>query len=208
MIKNKSIDGFIEELSSKEPVPGGGGASALAGAIGASLASMVGNLTLGKKRYALVEQDILRLQHQTKELTDQLLNLIDQDAIAFLPLSKAYSLPSETLQEKQDKAKIMEAALNEACSVPIKIMEKAYEMLKLLSEYADKGSKIAISDVAVSSVMLRAAVTGASVNVYINTKMMKDEENAKALNAHCDDLINKAIILADSIFKNVEKKLR
>ena len=208
MIKDKSIEEFIEALSSKEPVPGGGGGSALAGAMGASLASMVGNLTLGKKRYASVEQDILRLQQQTKALTDQFISLIDEDAVGFLPLSKAYSRPSNTEQEKQEKVKIMEAALTTACEVPVKIMEKAYEMLKLLSEYADKGSKIAISDVAVSSVMLSAAVTGASVNVYINTKMMKDEKKAKALNDHCDELISKATSLADNIFENVEKKLR
>ncbi len=208
MFRNRNIEEFIEVLSSKEPVPGGGGASALAGAMGAALARMVGNLTIGKKKYADVQDDITLLQHKTLILTEELMELIDKDAEVFLPLSKAYSLPDVTEEEKIYKDKVMEEALNIACSVPVKIMEKSYEMLLLLGEYADKGSKIAISDVAVSAVMLRAAITGASVNVYINTKMMKNRNKAEGLNNHCDDLMQKGRNLADEIFERVEKKLR
>ncbi|NLV34262.1 MAG: cyclodeaminase/cyclohydrolase family protein [Clostridiaceae bacterium] len=208
MFRNKSIEEFIEVLSSKEPVPGGGGASALAGTMGTALARMVGNLTLGKKKYMDVQEDISVLQQKTLILTDELMDLIDKDAEVFLPLSKAYSLPGATLEEREYKDRVMEEALNTACSVPVMIMEKSYQMLLLLGEYADKGSKIAISDVAVSSVMLRAAITGASVNVYINTKIMKDRNKAEELNSHCDDLMQKGIDLADEIFERVEKKLR
>ena len=208
MFRNKSIEEFIEVLSSKEPVPGGGGASALAGTMGTALARMVGNLTLGKKKYMDVQEDISVLQQKTLILTDELMDLIDKDAEVFLPLSKAYSLPGATLEEREYKDRVMEEALNIACSVPVMIMEKSYQMLLLLGEYADKGSKIAISDVAVSSVMLRAAITGASVNVYINTKIMKDRNKAEELNSHCDDLMQKGIDLADEIFERVEKKLR
>ena len=208
MFRNKSIEEFIEVLSSKEPVPGGGGASALAGTMGTALARMVGNLTLGKKKYMDVQEDISVLQQKTLILTDELMDLIDKDAEVFLPLSKAYSLPGATLEEREYKDRVMEEALNIACSVPVMIMEKSYQMLLLLGEYADKGSKIGISDVAVSSVMLRAAITGASVNVYINTKIMKDRNKAEELNSHCDDLMQKGIDLADEIFERVEKKLR
>lgn len=208
MFRNKSIEEFIEVLSSKEPVPGGGGASAFAASMGTALASMVGNLTLGKKKYIDVQEDIKRLQDKTKVLTDELMNLIDEDAKVFLPLSKAYSLPSTTEEEKIYKEQVMEEALNIASSVPVKIMEKSHQMLLLLDEYADKGSKIAISDVAVSAVMLKAAISGASVNVYINTKMMKDRTVADKLNSYCDELIQKGTKLADEIFERVEKKLR
>jgi len=208
MFRNKSIEEFIEVLSSKEPVPGGGGASALAGTMGTALARMVGNLTLGKKKYIDVQEDISVLQQKTLILTGELMDLIDKDAEVFLPLSKAYSLPGATLEEREYKDRVMEEALNIACSVPVMIMEKSYQMLLLLGEYADKGSKIAISDVAVSSVMLRAAITGASVNVYINTKIMKDRNKAEELNSHCDDLMQKGIDLADEIFERIEKKLR
>ncbi|MDD2261095.1 MAG: cyclodeaminase/cyclohydrolase family protein [Clostridia bacterium] len=208
MFRNKSIEEFIEVLSSKEPVPGGGGASAFAASMGTALASMVGNLTLGKKKYIDVQEDIKILQDKTKVLTDELMNLIDEDAKVFLPLSKAYSLPSTTEEEKIYKDQIMEEALNIASSVPVKIMEKSHQMLLLLDEYADKGSKIAISDVAVSAVMLKAAISGASVNVYINTKMMKDRTVADKLNSYCDELIQKGTKLADEIFERVEKKLR
>ena len=208
MFRNKSIEEFIEVLSSKEPVPGGGGASAFAASMGTALASMVGNLTLGKKKYIDVQEDIKRLQDKTKVLTDELINLIDEDAKVFLPLSKAYSLPSTTEEEKIYKEQVMEEALNIASSVPVKIMEKSHQMLLLLDEYADKGSKIAISDVAVSAVMLKAAISGASVNVYINTRMMKDRTVADKLNSYCDELIQKGTKLADEIFERVEKKLR
>lgn len=208
MFRNKSIEEFIEVLSSKEPVPGGGGASAFAASMGTALASMVGNLTLGKKKYIDVQEDIKILQEKTKVLTDELMNLIDEDAKVFLPLSKAYSLPSTTEEEKIYKEQVMEEALNIASSVPVKIMEKSHQMLLLLDEYADKGSKIAISDVAVSAVMLKAAISGASVNVYINTKMMKDRTVADKLNSYCDELIKKGTKLADEIFERVEKKLR
>ncbi len=208
MFRNKSIEEFIEVLSSKEPVPGGGGASALAGTMGTALARMVGNLTLGKKKYIDVQEDISVLQQKTLILTGELMDLIDKDAEVFLPLSKAYSLPGATLEEREYKDIVMEEALNIACSVPVKIMEKSYQVLLLLGEYADKGSKIAISDVAVSSVMLRAAISGASVNVYINTKMMKDRNKADELNMYCDDLMQKGKNLADEIFERVEKKLR
>ena len=208
MFKNKSIEAFIDALSSKQPVPGGGGASALAGTMGTALASMVGNLTLGKKRYADVQEDIMILQQKVSVLTEELMELIDKDAEVFLPLSKAYSLPSTTDEEKEYKDKVMEEALNTACSVPVNIMEKSYEMLLLLGEYAEKGSRIAISDVAVSAVMLRAAITGASVNVYINTKAMKDRNRAEQLNNYCDDIIEKGKKLADEIFERIEKNLR
>jgi formiminotetrahydrofolate cyclodeaminase len=208
MIREKTIDEFIKSLASKEPVPGGGGASALGGAIGCSLGAMVGNLTLGKKKYADVQEGLKDLLFRTQCLTDELLVLIDKDAEAFLPLSKAYSLPNTTDKEKAYRDEVMEKVLYEACLVPVQIMEKAHEMICLQEEYADKGTRIAISDVAVGVQFLRSAILGASVNVYINTRSMKNRDTANDLNRHCDDLIDDGVKRADAVYNAVLKVIR
>lgn len=208
MIREKTIDEFMKALSSKEPVPGGGGASALGGAIGCSLGAMVGNLTLGKKKYADVQEGLKDLLQRTQCLTDELLVLIDKDAEAFLPLSKAYSLPSTTDTEKAYRDEVMEKVLYEACLVPVQIMEKAHEMICLQEEYADKGTRIAISDVAVGVQFLKSALLGASVNVYINTRSMKNRDAANDLNRHCDDLIDDGVKRADAVYNAVLKVIR
>lgn len=207
MIKQDKIEDFLTILSSKSPVPGGGGASALGGAIGSSLGCMVGNLTLGKKKYADVQEDIQILLEKLSNNTDELLLLIDKDAAAFEPLSKAYSLPKETEEEKAYKEQIMEEALYHASLVPFEIMEKAYEGILLQEEMANKGSRIAISDVAVGVLFLRSALLGASVNVLINTKSMKNREVADQLNQRVKHLNQIGIQKADSIFAQITEQL-
>ena len=172
---------FIKALSSKAPVPGGGGASALAGAIGTALASMVGNLTSGKKKYAEYQPDIERILEEAERLTTKLLQLIEEDAAVFEPLSKAYGLPKGTPEELAHKEEVMEGALYEASLVPLRIMETAVEAIRLQEELSVKGSVLAISDVGVGAKLLEAALQGASLNVYINTKLMKNREQAEAL---------------------------
>ena len=170
----KPCDEFVEVLATKAPVPGGGGASALVGALGTALGNMVGSLTVGKKKYADVEAEILELKAKSDQLQKHLLHLIEKDAEVFEPLSKAYGLPKNTEEEKAAKAKIMEAALKEACSVPMEIMEKCCEAIDVIEIFAKKGSVIAISDAGVGAAFLKAALEGASLNVFINTKSMTD----------------------------------
>ena len=124
-----SCNEFVEALASKAPVPGGGGASALAGAVGTALGNMVGSLTVGKKKYAAVEAQMYDLKAKCDNLQKELLALIELDAQVFEPLAKAYGMPKETEEEKAEKARVMEDALNDACSVPVKIMEKCAEAL-------------------------------------------------------------------------------
>ena len=115
---------FVEVLASKAPVPGGGGASALVGAVGTALGNMVGSLTVGKKKYAEVEEEMWELKKKCDELQKDFLRLIERDAEVFEPLSKAYGMPRATEEEKAEKARVMEIVLKDACSVPMEIMEK------------------------------------------------------------------------------------
>ncbi len=208
MMKHESLDTFITDLASKAPTPGGGGASALGGAIGSALGSMVGNLTLGKKKYAEYEPDIRLLLDKLSHNQEELLALMDQDAKAFEPLSKAYALPKNTEEEIAQKEEVLEQALYAASLVPIDIMRKSVEALLIQEELSVKGTRIAISDIAVGVQFLRAALLGASMNVYINTKSMKNRDNAKELNKEADELIQKGTAIADKVYQYVLDLLR
>ena len=206
--ENITCAGFVGELASRSPVPGGGGASALVGALGTALGNMVGSLTVGKKKYADVEKEMIALKEKADSLQKEFLRLVRRDAEVFEPLSKAYGLPRGTEEEKAEKDRVMEAALKEACSVPMEIMERCNEALSLTSEFAAKGSVIAVSDAGVSAVFLKAALQGASLNVYINTKSMKDRDYAEELNRKSGELLEAGIALADDIYNRVAGKLK
>jgi len=199
---------FVEVLASKAPVPGGGGASALVGAVGTALGNMVGSLTVGKKKYAAVEAEMYELKAKADNLQSELLTLIERDAEVFEPLSKAYGMPKETEEEKAEKARVMAIVLKDACSVPMEIMEKVCESLELIREFAAKGSALAISDAGVAAVFCKAALKGASLNVFINTKSMADREYAEELNRKADEMLEKYCPLADEIFDSVQARLR
>lgn len=199
---------FVEVLGSKAPVPGGGGASALVGAVGTALGNMVGALTVGKKKYADVEEEMKELMAKATTLQDELLHLIERDAEVFEPLSKAYGMPRETEEEKAEKARVMEIVLKDACSVPMEIMEKCCEAIDLIVEFAAKGSALAISDAGVGAAFCKAALEGASLNVYINTKFMKNREYAEELNKKCDEMLAVYTVKADEIFQNVLGRLK
>jgi len=202
MIENSCME-FVGKLASKEPVPGGGGASALVGAVGMALGSMVGNLTVGKKKYSDVQDDILAILEKAEALQNDLMLLVSKDAEVFEPLSKAYSLPSNTDVEKAEKERVMEGALKLACSVPIEIMEKSMECIGLHEELAKKGAKIAISDAGAGVLFAKAALMGASLNVYINTKYMKDKQYAEEANIRADRMISEGSQRADAVFEEV-----
>ena len=208
MVESMTIQEFLDVLSSKEPVPGGGGASALAGALGNALGQMVANLTIGKKKYALVEDEIKELAERMKGIQGQFSALADQDAKVFAPLAKCYSLPSGTEEEKAYKAEVMEARLLDASLVPMEIMEKAAEMLEIMDILADKGSRMAVSDVGVGVQFIRTALLGAVMNVYINTKSMKNREKAEEMNEKAERLIREGTEAADRIYQKVLEQLR
>jgi len=207
MIKEQTIAEFLEVLSSKQPVPGGGGASALAGALGTALGLMVGNLTVGKKKYAAVEADVRLLMERLERLREELAELADEDARVFAPLAAAYGLPSGTEEEKAHKAAVMEENLLAASLVPVRIMEKAVETLAILKELEEKGSVMAVSDVGVAVQFARTALTGAVMNVYINTKSMKNRQTAQEINEKAEQMLAEGISQADSIYGKVLERL-
>ena len=202
-LQNKTVKEFSELLAAKTSVPGGGGASALAGGLGIALGSMVGQFTLGKKKYVDVESDIQELMVKAEELQKSLLQCIDKDAEAFEPLSKAYSIP----KDNPDRDTIMEECLKDAAKVPFEILELSCAAIDLQREFADKGSKLMISDSATGAAILAGAIRGAAVNVKINTGLMKDREYAKALEKKVNTLLEEYIPKADKIYDDVMARL-
>ena len=199
---------FVEVLASKAPVPGGGGASALVGAIGTALGNMVGSLTVGKKKYADVEEEMYELKGKADALQKELLHLIERDAEVFEPLSKAYGMPRNTEEEKAEKARVMEIVLKDARSVPMEIMERCCEAIDLIEVFAEKGSTLAISDAGVGATFCKAALEGASLNVFINTKSMKNREYADELNKKADEMLSVYTKKAEEIYQSVAARLR
>lgn len=204
----QSCESFIEVLASKEPVPGGGGASALVGAVGTALGNMVGSLTLGKKKYADVQEDIIALKAKADKLQAELIELVAKDAEVFEPLSKAYGMPKETEAEKTEKARVMAIVLQQACDVPYRIMERCCEAIELHREFAAKGTAIAISDVGVGVAFCKSALMGASLNVFINTKSMADRAAAEEINQKTEAMLSKYTAMADDIYASVLERLR
>ncbi len=198
-MREYSIDRFVGELSSGAPVPGGGGASALMGALSAALCSMVANLTTGKKKYAEYQSDIERILRDAARLADEMEALIEKDAEAFEPLSKAYSIP----KEEPGRDELLENALRTASDAPYEIVAKTLEVAGIIEELAVKGSRLAISDVGVAAAACRAAACGASMNVYINTKLMKDREYASGMNAKTDAAVAEVVAKCDKAYEAV-----
>ncbi len=208
MMADQKMNEFIEALSSNAPVPGGGGASAYAAAIGMSLGSMVANLTTGKKKYAHYQTEIEEVIDAAKKLTKELIEFMDKDAEAFEPLSKAYGLPKNTPEELAAREEIMEKALVAASETPLALMEKILEAMKLLDRLSVIGSRLAISDVGVGIQMTKAALNGALLNVFINTKLMKNRAVADAMNARADELLDAGNKLADGVYDAVVAQIR
>ena len=202
-----SCRNFVNVLGSSEPVPGGGGASALVGAVGTALGSMVASLTIGKKKYKDVEEDMIALREKAQKLQNQLVGLIERDAEVFAPLAAAYGMPKETPEEIEKKEQVMAVVLKDAAMVPLEIMERCCDALDLMREFAAKGSMLAISDAGVGAACCRAALQGASLNVFINTKSMKDRETAATINEKADRMLDTYVPMADEIFRSVEAKL-
>ena len=207
-LMNLSCEAFLEDLAGSAPAPGGGGAAALVGAAGAALGNMVGSLTIGKKKYAAVEADILILNRRAAALRKRLEGLVQADADAFTPLAAAYKLPKETPEQQAHKAAVLEAALEAACAVPLEIMSACCEGIALAAEYAEKGSVMAVSDAGCAALFCKAALQAAGLNVSINTRLMADKAHAAALNAQADAMLAEFVPQADKIHEKLTHSLR
>lgn len=198
---------FVQMLAGSRPVPGGGAAAAVAGAIGMALGNMVGALTDGKKKYQSVQEDIQKLNARAEVIWVQLLELADQDARAFYPLSQAYRMPEQTPEQKAEKERVMEQCLEEAAQPPLQMMERCGEAIALQKEFAEKGSKLAVSDAGTGAALCRGALCGASLNVFVNTALMKNRERAEALNARANQLLERYEAMAGAVFQQVKGRL-
>ncbi|MCC8141287.1 MAG: cyclodeaminase/cyclohydrolase family protein [Lachnospiraceae bacterium] len=202
--QNDTLGEFTEALASREAVPGGGGASALIGAVGIALGNMVGSLTVGKKTYADVEEEVKAWMEEACALRLELLAAIDEDAEAFLPLSKAYSIP----KDDPTRDEVMESALRTACEAPLDLMWKLCRAIELLEGFAEKGSRIAISDAGVGAACCKAALLGASLNIFINTKSMQDRSYAKSLDEQTEAMLADYCGRADAVYERVAAQLK
>lgn len=190
---------FVEALASNAPVPGGGGAAALVGAVGMALGNMVGSLTVGKKKYADVEDEMLSLKTRSSALQAELLDLVKKDADCFEPLARAYGIA----KDDPNRADILEEATVLACTAPMQIMEKCCEALELIRVFAKKGSRLAISDAGCGAVCCKAALQSASLNVFINTKSMRNRAAAEEMNCKTNAMLDKYCAMADEVFTAV-----
>ena len=191
---------FVDILASDAPAPGGGGAAALVGAIGTALGNMVGSLTVGKTKYADVESEILALKAKCDALQKELLDQVQADEEGFLPLARAYGIP----KDDPSRAETLENATLHACAVPMRIMELCCESLDCIAVFAQKGSRLAVSDAGCAAVCVKAALQAASLNVFINTKGLQNRVVAEEMNAKVNEMLEKYGALADTIFTEVK----
>lgn len=207
MTKEKTFEEFLDALGSKAPTPGGGGAAGISGAFGAALCEMVCSLTIGKKKYQGVEEEMKKAAEKARECREVFLSLADEDEEVFLPLSKAYALKKDTDEEKEIRNRVMEEALNKAVSVPFKVLEACHKLLDTLKFVAENGSVLAVSDASCSASMTRSALESASCNVLINTRSMKNRKIAEEMNKRNEELLSSGIEKAEEIIRIVRGRL-
>ena len=196
---DQTCGAFLDALASKAPTPGGGGASALAGALGAALCTMVGNYTVGKKKYADVEEDVKALMAKAEDIRARLLAQVDADAAAFEPLSRAYAIP----KDDPKRGEVMERCLRDAAAAPMAILRLCCQAIDLHREMLDKGSVMMLSDVGTGVVLCWGALYGAALNVKVNTKSMADRAYAEAMNNQVDELVNRYWKVAEQVYEAV-----
>lgn len=199
-----SCEDFADELAAKKPVPGGGGVAALVGALGAALCSMVGNYTVGKVGYSAVEADMQSLLLRAGTVRARLLDLVDEDACAFEPLSHAYGIP----KDDPERVPVLEAAAMSACHAPVAMMHQICVAIELLEEMGKKGSAMLLSDVACGAYLCRASLEAAAVNVYVNTAMLQDRTYAWSIEAECDNLLAEYRVRAERVASRVVEGIR
>ncbi len=195
---------FTEVLASDAPAPGGGGAAALTAALGTALGNMVGSLTVGKKKYADVEAEMAALKEKCDRLQEELLDQVEADETGFLPLANALRIP----KDDPTRAEQIEAATAAACEVPMRIMELCCEAIDCIAVFAQKGSRLVISDAGCAAALCRAALQAAYLNICANTAAMKNRQTADAFNRRADQMLRQFGQMADEIYESVRAQLR
>ncbi len=176
MLTKKSVNGFLDELASSSPAPGGGSVAALAGSLGSALTSMVCNLTIGKKKYIGVEEEMKKVLRSSEELRAHFARLVEEDTLAFNKVMEAFGLPKDNDAQKALRDAAITAATKEATMVPLEVMKHCIDALALAQNVAANGNKNSVSDAGVSALMLNAACEGAALNVRINLNGLNDSD--------------------------------
>lgn len=207
MLAEQDIQSFCTALISKSPVPGGGGASALAGALAACLGGMAVQLTRGKKKFIPVDEMLKAQLESLEESRQTLLHCMDEDAAAFEPLSKAYGMPAETEQQKEQKQAVLETCLCRAAQPPMKILQTGAEVAASLQALSGHISKLVISDLGCAAAMARACMQCAAMNVWVNAQLMKDKAKAEALYAESRDILERGTAQCETLIQKVGEAL-
>jgi formiminotetrahydrofolate cyclodeaminase len=205
---NYAIKEFIDLLASKEPAPGGGSAAALVGSIGVALSSMVANLTIGKEKFKDKEELMREIVQKNEKLQKELLELIEKDAEAFNKVADALKLPKNNPEEKEKRKEILENALKEASLVPLEVMKKSLEALKILENTLGNSTPNAVSDIGVSALCLKSAIQSAWLNVKINLVSIRDKDFVYEIQRQAESLLEDGIQLANRIYEEVESVLQ
>jgi len=208
MYAEKPLRYFLDKLCSNSPEPGGGSASALTGAIAASLAGMLASLTINKKGFESVKPKMENILSKANELKDDLLILLQKDTEAFSDASKAFKLPKNTDEEKCKRAKAIKEGLIKATEVPLEIMEKCLEVSKLALEAVKDGNKMAITDGAISTVFAEAAAIGGMINVRINFSWMKNEEYKKNIEIRLNKILEESKNIKEEVISYTLSELK
>lgn len=207
MIKDQSIERFLDELASKAPTPGGGSAAAIIGSMGAALASMVCNLTVGKEKYADVEADLLTALEAAEGLRARLLDMVNEDVRVFDAVMAAYALPRDSDADKTARTGAIQRALREATEVPLACARACAELIDITEVVARKGNPGVISDAGVAVLAAHAALRSAALNVYINTGAIKDRAFADACVAELETLLAQCGPATEAIYATVRERL-
>jgi methenyltetrahydrofolate cyclohydrolase len=207
MTTHSSIVTFLDDLASERPAPGGGGAAALCGAIGAALVSMVANLTIGKKNYEAVWEDLEAVNAKAKALCAELTGAIEEDVVAFNSVIGAYGLPRATDEEKAKRATSIQAALKDATLAPLRAVKACFEVIRLAAAAAEKGNLNVISDAGVAVISANAGLRSAALNVFINAKAIKDRDFAEKQIAEVNALLAQAAETTEAVYQTVRTKI-
>jgi formiminotetrahydrofolate cyclodeaminase len=207
MTQQSTIAAFLDDLASERPTPGGGGAAAVSGAIGAALVSMVCNLTIGKKNYEAVSEELKAVLADAETLRAELTGAIEEDVIAFNSVMGAYGLPRGTDEDKAKRAEAIQHALRAATLAPLRVCEACFEVIQLSRVAADKGNLNVISDAGVAVLAANAGLRSSALNVYINAKGIKDRDFADKHVADVNALLAKAAALTESVYETVKAKI-
>jgi formiminotetrahydrofolate cyclodeaminase len=206
-LTEKPVRTFLDELASSAPAPGGGSVAALAGALGAALISMVSNLTIGKEKYAAVQDDIKALLNKSENLRQQLTGLLEEDVAVYTRLSQTMKMPRDTEEQKAARTKAMDRDLKAAAEVPLRVAEACVAVMELCRPVAEKGNINAVSDVGVGILMAEAGLRSAALNVLINLGWIKDTVYVNDTRKKLDALLKGKPELRDKIYEFVAGKL-